>query len=221
MAEQSSPGANPSAAKNVASVSAPKPPADQNKAPTSTGAGTLTNSKTVATGGSDPKTNAPLPGANIAPATPNTDYSPTSNAVRPDGPGGNLPAAATSLDAAKALPDPGVATRGGRQFTPETPEERDERVNSGLKPGDHPPLTENDVIQGPGDRKNRKPRPEELEAGKLYRQGVLTADQQLAVTEQRGEHNDPPIDESAPKDVPADPRKVAESRGFKLKDGDE
>lgn len=78
------------------------------------------------------------------------------------------------------------------------------------------PLRPGDVVQGPGDRKNRRPKDAELEAGKKEFNFDLTDEEQEALASQKFEVKDPPIDENAPKDEPADPRKVAEGRGIKF-----
>lgn len=82
------------------------------------------------------------------------------------------------------------------------------------------PLKPGDVVQGPGDRRNRKPNEKELEAGKNEYQYHLTPEEQEVLNSQKFTVIDPPIDKNAPKDVPADPRKVAESRGIKFPDKD-
>lgn len=162
--------------------------------------------------------------------------------VTRDAPGGNLPSGVTSPDAAKSLPDPGVAFRGTQAQAVESPEDRDDRVAAarpepdrgparpaptkeemealGFTPlEDHPPLKEGDVIQGPHDRGNRKPTEKELELGRIAASTDLGPDEQeLLRSSRQVEIKDPPIDKNAPKDVPADPRKVAESRGIKLKE---
>lgn len=160
-------------------------------------------------------------------------------------PAGNPPAARTSLDAAKALPNPGDVVLSSGTNTPpsnvevQTPEDRDERLRAGdpnrdfnaerealnreeqhrdtlMKKyrgtplGDHPPLKKGDKIQGPYDRTNREPTEDELAHGEF----VTAFQDKPEYTAKEHEPNDPPIDESAPKDVPADPRKVAESRGM-------
>jgi hypothetical protein len=161
--------------------------------------------------------------------------------VTRDAPGGSLPAGLTSPEAAKSLPDPGVAM--GKTAGVESPEQRDERVDAarpeeeassfnnlksptreemekvGFTPlEEHPPLKEGDKIQGPHDRANRPPTDKELEHGRAAFAGVVDPVDQATLLSQQGEVKDPPIDKNAPKDVPADPRKVAESRGIKLKE---
>jgi hypothetical protein len=80
----------------------------------------------------------------------------------------------------------------------------------------HPPLAEGDRIQGPHDRGNRKPTKAELEAGKRATENQLSREEMLEAQRQNGAIKDPPIDENAPKDKPADPRKVLEGRGIKF-----
>lgn len=78
------------------------------------------------------------------------------------------------------------------------------------------PLRPGDVIQGPGDRKNRRPNENELKTGEDVYRYNLSDEEIEALESQKFAVIDPPIDENAPKDVPADPRKVAESRGIKF-----
>lgn len=87
---------------------------------------------------------------------------------------------------------------------------------------DHPPLKPGDKIQGPLDRENRDPTPAELEFGQRVRNdGNLTDEEKKEVAKLKPVIIDPPIDKNAPPDVPADPRKVAESRGMVFKKKDE
>lgn len=83
---------------------------------------------------------------------------------------------------------------------------------------DHPPLKPGDKIQGPNDRVNRDPTPAELEYGRrVLNEGNLSDEEKRQVANFKPAVIDPPIDENAPPDVPADPRKVAESRGMIFK----
>lgn len=83
---------------------------------------------------------------------------------------------------------------------------------------DHPPLKPGDKIQGPNDRVNRDPTSAELEYGRrVLNEGNLSDEEKRQVANFKPAVIDPPIDENAPPDVPADPRKVAESRGMIFK----
>ncbi len=164
------------------------------------------------------------PNANLESGTP----------PKPDtvAPGGNVPAGRASLEAAKATADPGKTLRGGGNTSVQSPEEADqlrarsspqvgfapvpEPVVENLEPYGytpltaHPPLKPGDKIQGPHDRNNRPPTEKEIEAGKLASMDMHLDENEVLVPP---EPVDPPIDENAPEDKPADLRKVAEERG--------
>lgn len=74
------------------------------------------------------------------------------------------------------------------------------------------PLTPVDRVQGPNDRANREPTAAEIELGEREAQR-LAIEQGNSDLEFVPATSDPEIDPNAPKDVPADPKKVAESRG--------
>jgi hypothetical protein len=76
------------------------------------------------------------------------------------------------------------------------------------------PLRKGDKIQGPNDRTNRLATEEEIQAGNL-----VFGDPDNPLDLKDPEIKDPPIDENAPEDKPADPMEVARSRGM-LKEKD-
>jgi hypothetical protein len=154
-----------------------------------------------------------IPGENLPPTPPTSPPFATPPADQPNNTSGS--SAGPAIPQTTELSQPEVTTVEDAEADRKEP---DAAIVEGIKDG--PLLREGSVIQGPNDRKNRPATAEEIALSKQFHEDGLTDQEREDIANQRPKVPDIEIDKSAPPDVPANPRKVAESRGIVFTDKD-